>query len=96
MLHNIGNHLDIMIQARKTNEPRVSSCKGISGDVIEKSWIIRVTYYSTSRQKGVHRKTTGYTSEKDALQEENHFKHALESSMYVCTRKIYFSTVRLS
>ena len=46
VLHIIVNHLDIMIQARKTNAPRVSSCKGTS-------WIIRVTYYLTSGQKGV-------------------------------------------
>ena len=79
MLHSIANHLDIMIQARKTNAPRVSSCKGTSGDVMKKSWIIRVTYYLTSGQKGVDKKTTGYASEKETLLEANHFKHALES-----------------
>ena len=79
VLHSIANHLDIMIQARKTNAPRVSPCKGTSGEVIKKSWIIRVTYYLTSGQKGVDKKTTGYASEKDALLEANHFRHALES-----------------
>ena len=73
VLHSIANHLDIMIQARKTNAPRVSSCKGTS-------WIIRVMYYVTSGQKGVDKKTTGYASEKDALLEATHFRHALESS----------------
>ena len=74
VLHSIANHLDIMIQARKTNAPRVSPCKGTSGEVIKKSWIIRVTYYLTSGQKGVDKKTTGYASEKDALLEANQFR----------------------
>ena len=80
VLHSIANHLDIMIQARKTIAPCVSPRKGTSGEVIKKSWIIRVTYYLTSGQKGVDKKTTGYASEKDALLKATHFRHALESS----------------
>ena len=69
-----------MIQAKKTNAPRVICARGLNNDNSKDSWLIAVRYYVTKGQKGTDRKTCGYATESEAIADSARFRHFLESS----------------
>ena len=69
-----------MIQAKKTNAPRVICVRGLNNDISKDSWLIAVRYYVTKGQKGTDRKTCGYATESEAVADSARFRHFLESS----------------
>ena len=79
-----------MIQAKKTNAPRVICARGLNNDNSKDSWLIAVRYYVTKGQKGTDRITFGYATESEAVwlpyingitkTDSARFRHYLESS----------------
>ena len=69
-----------MIEAEKTNAPRVICARGLNNDNSKDSWLIAVRYYVTEGQKGTDRKTCRYATESEAVSDSARFRHYLESS----------------
>ena len=86
-----------MIQAKKTNAPRIGVATGRKNGIsADRSWYISVRYYVTNGQKGIDRKIYGYATKKDAVSDSALYRHHLESTSRSQRAKWDPSTFRMN